>query len=277
MTDWYYKKPYSNFEFGPLSDEALKNAYLEEKIDMDTLITNDGMKKWVVLRDFKPLYDVFCKIARCKMDTKVSKLEEKLQRKEVIYAEDLVSPEHRSIWEYMQQMKDQDAERSIVKVLLSFGFNHIDPIKFEELILRVFESLGFKGSLTPRSGDDGIDILLTDKREKRVIIQCKRYNDNQTISPKDVREFLGSMSHAKAEYAFFVTTSSFSENAKEFCKDKSIYLVDGEKLKRLFLLAIRADFLHISLGHEYFENQQNGIKNALSPDSNKNDKKEMQS
>lgn len=106
------------------------------------------------------------------------------------------------------------------------------------------------------------------KSGKQVIIQCKRYNDNQTISPKDVREFLGSMMHAGAEYGFFITTSSFSENAKEFCKDKNIYLVDGEKLKKLFLLAIQIEFLYSSdQSIEFFENPHNLFRKILTLNS----------
>lgn len=215
-------------------------------IDMHTLITNDEMEKWVKLCDFKPLYDVIGKIEQCNIDPKVSKLEEEMQPRKHLDA--------KSIEEFNRKI-DIDTEYQIIKGLLSFGFNHIDPIKFGELILTVFKSISFKGSLTSHSGDDGIDILLTDKREKRVFIQYKRYNDNQTIRPKYVREFLDSMTHARAEYAFFITTSTFSKHAKEFCKGKRIYLIDGENLKILFLLAILTESFGIILPHEYYEDQ----------------------
>jgi HJR/Mrr/RecB family endonuclease len=91
----------------------------------------------------------------------------------------------------------------LISYLTEFGFNHLDPLKFEELILNIFQVCGFKGELTPVSGDEGIDIQLVDPTGIKGIVQCKRYADDQPISPKDVREFLGSMVHAGAEYVIF--------------------------------------------------------------------------
>ena len=130
---------------------------------------------------------------------------------------------------------------SLVKCLVSYGFNHIDPIKFEELILKIFEVFGYIGNLTQRSGDEGIDILLTDPEGSTVIVQCKRFTELQNITPKEVREFVGSMVHAKAKYGYFITTTSFSNQAEEFCKNKEIILIDGLRLKKLFLLAVKVE------------------------------------
>lgn len=134
-------------------------------------------------------------------------------------------------------LKD-NLDNSIINFLLSFGFNHIEPLKFEELILKVFKKFGFTGNLTPVTGDDGIDIDLYDDNELKSIVQCKRYAENQNISVKDIREFLGSMIHVNAQLGYFITTTSFSEQAIEFSKDKQIYLIDGVRLKKIVLHAI---------------------------------------
>lgn len=143
---------------------------------------------------------------------------------------------HKDIFEQLSETPS--SVHPVLEFLVLAGFNHIDPLEFEKLVMKMFEVLGFKGQLTPASGDDGIDIILRDTNDTIGIVQCKRYNDNQVISAKDMREFLGSMTHAKAEYGYFVTTTAFSEQAKEFSKDKNIYLVDSEKLKRLLLLSL---------------------------------------
>lgn len=129
----------------------------------------------------------------------------------------------------------------LISYLTEFSFNHLDPLKFEKLISKIFEICGFKVELTPISGDEGIDILLVDPTGLKGIVQCKRYVKDQIISPKDVREFLGSMVHAGAEYGYFTTTTTFSDQAKEFSKSKNIYLIDGTKLKQLFLLAVQVE------------------------------------
>ncbi len=134
-------------------------------------------------------------------------------------------------------LKDK-LDNSLINFLLSFGFNHIEPLKFEELILKVFEKFGFTGNLTPVTGDDGIDIFLYDATGLKGVAQCKRYAENQNISAKDIREFLGSMIHVNAQFGYFITTTSFSEQAREFSKDKQLYLIDGVMLKQIVLHAI---------------------------------------
>jgi|GEM_PF-2798051 len=138
---------------------------------------------------------------------------------------------------------DQDVaklEFSVVEFLISFGFNHLSPEDFERLILKMFEAFGFTGELTPITGDQGIDIILNSPDNIRIVVQCKRYDEGQTISSREVREFFGAMIHADAKYGYFVTTSSFSDQAKSFCNGKSIELIDGASLKPLFIQSMRA-------------------------------------
>jgi restriction endonuclease Mrr len=134
-----------------------------------------------------------------------------------------------------------ELDNSLVGFLLSFGLNHIEPLKFEELILKVFEKYGFTGNLTPVTGDDGIDIFLYVNGLKG-IAQCKRYSENQTISVKDIREFLGSMIHVDAQFGYFITTTSFSDQAREFSRGKQFHLIHGDMLKQIIIHAIALEF-----------------------------------
>lgn len=122
--------------------------------------------------------------------------------------------------------------------LVQAGFNHLDAIRFETFVLRIFEAFGINGSVTPASGDEGVDLVLQDS-EGSVIVQCKRYNDDSKVGSKELREFLGAISHAKAIHGYFITTSIFTEQAKSFCADhENITLVDGKQLERIFLIAM---------------------------------------
>lgn len=129
----------------------------------------------------------------------------------------------------------------LIEYLSNFGFLHLEPAKFEEFVLKIFEALGLKGKLTPVTGDDGIDIELTSTDGKKAIAQCKRYNNDQTIGVRDVRELIGAMVHSNSAYGFFVTTSTYTDQAKEFAKGKKLLLIDGTKLRKLFLLAVDAE------------------------------------
>ena len=130
---------------------------------------------------------------------------------------------------------------SLIEYLSDFGFLHLEPTKFEEFVMKIFNALGLKGKLTPVTGDNGIDIELALPHSEKAIAQCKRYNNDQTVGVRDVRELLGAMVHSNSIYGFFVTTSTFTDQAKGFAMGKNLFLIDGIKLRRLFLSASEAE------------------------------------
>jgi hypothetical protein len=132
-------------------------------------------------------------------------------------------------------------ENSIAALAIDFGFQGLEPTRFEELVLRVFETFGFIGELTPVTGVEGIDILLVDPTGEAAVVQCKRYAESHSIAPQDVRALLGSMVHANASYAYFVTTSKFSIQSVRFCEGKPIFLIDRSRFRRLLLFALALD------------------------------------
>jgi|GEM_PF-5574956 len=125
----------------------------------------------------------------------------------------------------------------LFRLLTGIGFYSMDPIKFEELIMGIFELFGFQGKLTPPSGDHGIDIELRSRSGNLLVVQCKRYQHDQLVSPKEVREFLGAITFTRATEGYFVTTSRFSEQCRVFAQGQPLHLVDGDALGKLMLLA----------------------------------------
>jgi len=149
--------------------------------------------------------------------------------------------ECRDIFPFMEK-ENQDVSRGgLVEYLSNFGFLHLDPTQFEEFVMRIFEALGLKGNLTPVTGDGGIDIELISPHGKKAIAQCKRYNSEQTIGVRDVRELLGAMVHSNSSYGFFVTTSTYTEQAIDLSKGKPLVLIDGSQFKKLFLMAVDSE------------------------------------
>ncbi|MGD0486939.1 MAG: restriction endonuclease [Syntrophorhabdales bacterium] len=122
------------------------------------------------------------------------------------------------------------------KTLVDTGFMHLSPTAFEAFVLEIFETFGFSGSLTPSSGDEGVDIRIRSKAGL-IVVQCKKYDDNGTIGGKELREFFGALVHFQAVHGYFVTTSTFTEQAQSFARQHdNITLIDGESLKKLFLM-----------------------------------------
>ena len=101
--------------------------------------------------------------------------------------------------------------------------------------------MGYGGSLSDagraigKSGDGGIDgIIKEDKLGLDVIyIQAKRWEGN--VGRPEIQKFAGALQGQRARKGIFITTSRFSEQAKEYASmiDSKIILIDGGRLASL--------------------------------------------
>ena len=103
--------------------------------------------------------------------------------------------------------------------------------RFEMLCAEYFRVLGKRVETIAQGADGGIDARIY-KKDSDVLefaIQCKSWNS--IVGVKHVRELFGVMAHESAGKGIFMTTSWFSDDAKQFAaehKDK-LFLLDGEK------------------------------------------------
>jgi restriction system protein len=115
----------------------------------------------------------------------------------------------------------------------------LSPSGFERLCMRLLRESGFERvQVTGRSNDGGIDGLgvlqLNDLMSFKVVFQCKKWE--QSVPPKEIRDLRGAMD-GRAEKGIFLTTSTFSSNARVEAERPGavpIELVDGEKLFEMF-------------------------------------------
>lgn len=109
---------------------------------------------------------------------------------------------------------------------------------FEEVVLEVLVALGYGGSKPEaaervgRSGDGGIDgVIREDTLGLDVIyVQAKKWAPERGIGPREIREFLGALQDVEATKGIFITTSSFSAEARELARRRRIVLIDGLEL-----------------------------------------------
>jgi restriction system protein len=101
----------------------------------------------------------------------------------------------------------------------------------EILTANLFESLGFNAKLTSVGADGGIDVILRKPGSELPvgIAQCKAWTTHK-VGVKPIREFFGVMSAEKVEHGIFVTTSTFTDEAREFAEGKNLELIDGDTL-----------------------------------------------
>jgi restriction system protein len=119
------------------------------------------------------------------------------------------------------------------------------PEFFERLIVRLLIAMGYGGSAVEaaraigKSGDGGVDGVVDQDALglDRVYIQAKRYATNNPVGAGAVRDFFGSLDRFKATKGLFVTTSSFTQSARETSDflSKRIVLIDGVQLTKLMI------------------------------------------
>lgn len=140
----------------------------------------------------------------------------------------------------------------------------VDPYLFEEIVADLLDKMGY-GDLvvTQKSNDGGIDAIVNEDKLglDKILIQAKRYNSDNIIHEKLIRDFVGALSIKKVQKGIFVTTSTFDKKATEAAKnsDKKIVLIDGKKLTELMIeynigTAIVESYSIKNLDTDYFDN-----------------------
>lgn len=152
---------------------------------------------------------------------------------------------------------EEDGDGKTPEELLQSGYQQVraaietdvlDAVKaaspdfFERLVVELLVAMGYGGSFKDaaqavgRSGDAGVDGVIKEDRLGLdvVLVQAKRWSEN-TVGRPDVQSFAGSLEGKRARKGIFITTSSFSADAREYVRniEKRIVLIDGEELARL--------------------------------------------
>lgn len=103
--------------------------------------------------------------------------------------------------------------------------------RFEDVCQQFYEMKGIRSETTSLGADGGIDIRLyqDDSGQPTSIVQCKAWGE-RFVGVKPVRELLGVMTHEKIGKAFFMTSGSYSDEAKVVADANRITLIDGPLL-----------------------------------------------
>jgi restriction system protein len=112
------------------------------------------------------------------------------------------------------------------------------PRFFEELVVDLLVAMGYGGSRRDagqaigQAGDGGIDGIIKEDRLGLdvVYVQAKRWDG--TVGRPAVQAFAGSLEGQRARKGVFITTSQFSQDARDYVSriEKRIVLIDGEQL-----------------------------------------------
>lgn len=121
----------------------------------------------------------------------------------------------------------------------------LPPPTFERLVVRLLLKMGYgsaderAGQVTPFSGDEGIDGVISEDKLglDKITIQAKRHTVGRLGRP-EVQAFVGALVGTGATKGVFLTTAEFSDEARRYVqglKDQKVALVDGNALARLMV------------------------------------------
>jgi restriction system protein len=118
------------------------------------------------------------------------------------------------------------------------------PDFFERLVVDLLIKMGYGGSRRDagkaigKSSDGGIDgIIKEDKLGLDIVyIQVKRW-DSTVVGRPEIQKFVGALHGQRARKGVFITTSRFSQEAKDYVVviDSKIVLIDGQELAQLMI------------------------------------------
>ena len=125
--------------------------------------------------------------------------------------------------------RQEAAERARQEALLAEQrkkeeyWHSLGGIEFEEEMAKLFIARGYYVQTTPKSGDQGIDLIVK-KNGKTTVVQCKAHR--RTVGPMIVRDLYGSMVAYGADDAILACTGGFTKGVEDFVQGKPIRLVD---------------------------------------------------
>lgn len=111
-------------------------------------------------------------------------------------------------------------------------------LEFEMFIAQLYEDLGYKAEVTPGSGDQGVDVIITDKNKLRSAIQTKRYKGS--VGNAAVQEVIAGRIFHKCSKSMVIANSTFTRSAISLAKqDGKVELIDRDALSLLIYQAKR--------------------------------------
>lgn len=144
----------------------------------------------------------------------------------------------------------------------------MSPAKFEQLVLDLLLAMGFGGAnkdlakVTPISHDNGVDGIIPQDALglDKIYIQAKRYKEGLSVQKPEIQQFIGALNEQKATKGVFVTTSAFSQGAKESVSKATskIVLIDGIALAQYMIeynvgVSTRKTYVVKRIDTDYFE------------------------
>jgi len=99
---------------------------------------------------------------------------------------------------------------------------------FEDVCMEYLILKNCDAKVTSIGADGGMDMKVSDKNGNVIAVaQCKSWD--KPIGVNLIRELYGVMAAERVKHGIFLTTSTYTNDAKTFAKGKALILIDGEE------------------------------------------------
>lgn len=148
------------------------------------------------------------------------------------------------------QTPEEEMESVYQQLRKGLASDLLDAIKgcsatfFEVLVVDLLVKMGYGGTRKDagqaigKSSDGGIDGIIKEDRLGLdiVYIQAKKW-DGTSIGRPEIQKFAGALQGQRARKGVFITTSTFTQQAREYTSfiDSKIVLIDGDLLAQLMI------------------------------------------
>ncbi|AZH26176.1 restriction endonuclease [Haloplanus aerogenes] len=122
----------------------------------------------------------------------------------------------------------------------------IDAYDFERVVADLWRLRGWETTITTGSNDGGVDVVAEkdDPFPRKQLIQAKRYARGNNVGSPDIQQYSSlKQQFGNVDTVVVVTTSDFTERAREVAASLNVKLIAGDQLASLLLDADARDIL----------------------------------
>lgn len=144
---------------------------------------------------------------------------------------------------------EEAMERSHLQLRQELAADVLDSVKrcspsfFENLVVQLLIKMGYGGSreeagrAVGKSGDGGIDGIINEDRLglDAIYLQAKRWEG--VVGRPEIMKFVGALAGQRASKGVFITTSWYTQEAKDYAANSQykVVLIDGSRLADLMI------------------------------------------
>lgn len=111
--------------------------------------------------------------------------------------------------------------------------DHMDWRDFEHYLAHLFSALGCQAEVTQASGDFGVDVIVTEPGGRRIAVQAKKWKMGNNVGAPEVEQTIGGAVYYKCQAVIVVTTSGYTNAAREIARGTGTQLWGRKELGEL--------------------------------------------